>query len=664
MVSSAAAPLLPRAWFATSIAEFLAMSATAVLGELTAHSEAEVRGEQRTAWLDEIEILRAGLPGINGHLFLEFNIPRMGHRADAVVLAGAAVFVLEFKSEQDAGRGSLNQVWDYALDLKNFHQASHPLPIVPILITPGATGASVPRLEFAGDGVAQPVRLGGAEAGTGLAAYAASIAGPAIDGLCWQAAPYHPTPTIIEAARNLYAGQTVAELAHSEAGGESLRRTTERILTIAQRTRGERHKAICFITGVPGAGKTLVGLDLATRRDSDLENHAVYLSGNGPLVEVLRAALQQDANRRSGKRTRGSGPPSVISQEIKTFIQNVHHFRSEGLRNAAPPPEHVVIFDEAQRAWNRQKLASWLKQRKGIKDFRQSEPEALLAYATRREDWLLVVCLVGGGQEINQGEAGIGNWLETVAQDGYAAWDVWMPPKLADTEYSAGGALAALGARPRFDPDLHLAVSVRSFRAENLSAFVHAVLDGNAATARAELAQFLDRYPIALTRNLQAAKDWVRGHARGNERFGLLATSKAIRLKPHAIDVRVDVDPVQWFLQTREDTRSSFYLEDAATEFDVQGLELDWTCVTWDGDLRHNGSGWTPHDFRGSKWNAVRDSWAQLYARNAYRVLLTRARQGMAIFVPPGDAADPTRPPAFYDPTFNYLASLGLPVLA
>jgi hypothetical protein len=214
------------------------------------------------------------------------------------------------------------------------------------------------------------------------------------------------------------------------------------------------------------------------------------------------------------------------------------------------------------------------------------------------------------------------------------------------------------------DDRLHLSVSMRSFRAENVSAFVKALLDCEREAAKTAFAQLVMRYPIVVTRDLLKAKKWVREHARGTERFGVVASSKAQRLKPHAIDIRVDVDPVHWFLAEKEDTRSSYYLEDAATEFQVQGLELDWVCVSWDGDFRFTGSGWSHHDFRGDHWTNINKPENRSYLLNAYRVLLTRARQGMVIFVPPGESTDPTRAPAFYDSTFLYLAELGLPILS
>jgi hypothetical protein len=491
-----------------------------------------------------------------------------------------------------------------------------------------------------------------------------TIAGGTLDDCDWSRAPYFPTPTIVEAARALYSRHSVEEIARSDAGAKNLAVTSRRVEELADRSKMNRRKAICFVTGVPGAGKTLVGLNVATRnRDGEKPTHAVFLSGNGPLVQVLSEALTRD----EVKRRKGRGEKvriGKVRESVKAFIQNVHHFRDEGIVSAGPPADHVVIFDEAQRAWNLRMTAHFMHRKKKRPGFTMSEPEFLLSYMDRHEDWALVTCLVGGGQEINTGEAGIGAWIEAIATR-FPNWDMHISSRLTDSEYAAGGAMDRILSRENtfFDDDLHLAVSMRSFRAENVSAFVKAVLDGEEEAARRFLQTLKDRYPIVLTRDLMEAKSWIRNRARGSERFGLLASSRAMRLKPHAIDVRVKVDPVNWFLNDRNDIRSSFYLEDAATEFQVQGLELDWACVTWDGDLRRNNAGWSFHDFRGDRWQNVKNIENQNYLRNAYRVLLTRARQGMAIFVPPGDPSDLTRPPEYYDRTFAYLANLGMQVL-
>ena len=653
-----------RAWFGALIPEFVAASPDSVLGKLAAHNEFKLDETQRDAWLAQVALLQDCLGGLAGSIFLEFNIPRIGRRIDVVLLVGPVVFVLEFKVGQRSFESSaIDQVWDYALDLKNFHEASHRAAIVPILIATQAADPGTPELRLDDDNVFRPLCVAPNKLRAAIDLTLRAIPGLALDAASWAAAPYRPTPTIIEAARALYARHAVEDIARCDAGAQNLQLTSRRIEELVDDAKALKRKRICFVTGVPGAGKTLVGLNLATRRrDERVPTHAVFLSGNGPLVEVLREALTRDEFARQ-KRKNPAVRKGKVGEGVKAFIQNVHHFRDDALIDARPPHEHVVIFDEAQRAWNLQMTSNFMRRKKGRSDFAQSEPEFLISCMDRHPDWSLVVCLVGGGQEINTGEAGIGAWLEALGR--FPQWSVHVSSRLTDSEYAAGHALDSLRGRAEvhFDDSLHLAVSMRSFRAENVSAFVKALLDCEAAQARSELQRLLERFPLALTRDLGRAKCWVREHARGSERFGMLASSKAQRLKPHAIDVRVEVNPVHWFLNDKEDTRSSYYLEDAATEFQVQGLELDWACVNWDGDLRFGEQGWSHHDFRGDKWTNIHQEAARQYLRNAYRVLLTRARQGMVIFVPPGDAADPTRSPAFYDATFGYLAGLGVPTL-
>jgi Uncharacterized conserved protein (DUF2075) len=655
---------LPRAWFHAAIDRFLETDSRAVVGQLTTNTDMDIVPAQVEAWTHQIHFLKARITGLTGSIFLEFNIPRMGRRIDCVLLIGPIVFVVEFKvGEARFERSAIDQVWDYALDLKNFHEGSHGAAIVPLLIATEATTSPPINFQFAPDQVCRPIPVSGETFRTAIDRTFQYIANQEINQPAWADAPYRPTPTIVEAARVLYAQHSVDAIARNDAGAINLRVTSVRIEQLVDQARTAGRKVICFVTGVPGAGKTLVGLNIATqRRDETKPTHAVFLSGNGPLVAVLREALTRDElarQRASGIRAKREG----VANPVKAFIQNVHHFRDEALRDRDPPADHVVIFDEAQRAWNAQKTSSFMKRRKNQLDFRHSEPAFLLSYLDRHKDWAVVVCLVGGGQEIHTGEAGIGEWLQAL-RVGFPYWKVYLSPHLTDSEYSVQELnIADRLHNVHLDECLHLAVSMRSFRAENVSSFVKALLDCETERARKTFAE-LPRYPVALTRDLHRAREWVRGHARGSERYGLVASSKAMRLKPYAVDVRVAVDPVHWFLDGPEDTRSSFYLEDCATEFQVQGLELDWACVTWDGDLRFRESGWTFHDFRGSRWQSIRNAENQNYLRNAYRVLLTRARQGMVLFIPPGDASDPTRLPEFYDETFRYLAGVGIPVLA
>ena len=656
---------LPRAYYRAAVAEFLLATPETVLGTLASNSDVPVEPAQRNAWLEQIRILKVVLPGLSGTLFLEFNIPRMGRRIDVVLISGTLIFVIEFKvGQRDYRNKDIEQVWDYALDLKNFHRASHRAPILPILVATKAMTADSILPAAHEDLVRPPVKANIHTLRDVIDLGLHSTVGDILDGMNWGSAPYHPTPTIIEAAQILYAQHSVDAIARHDAGARNLRVTSRRIEELIDEARQKKLKIICFVTGVPGAGKTLVGLNVATRRRApEQPTHAVFLSGNGPLVAVLREALVRDEvarQRALGVRVR----KGQVGESVKSFIQNVHHFRDEALRDSRPPIDHVVIFDEAQRAWNQNKTALFMRTKKKRPDFSKSEPEFLISYLDRHEDWAVVICLVGGGQEINTGEAGIGAWLDAISAN-FPQWHVYISPDLTDSEYAAGHALEVFRERPKvcFDRDLHLAVSMRSFRAENVSTFVKAILDCDAEVARNAYEKLCSRYPIALTRDLGLARRWIKEHARGSERYGLVASSEAQRLKPHAIDVRVNIDPVHWFLNDKDDTRSSYYLEDAGTEFQVQGLELDWVCVTWDGDLRFTEGGWACHSFWGSGWRNIHNQEKRNYLRNAYRVLLTRARQGMVIFVPQGVGDDPTRKPTFYDPTFHYLSRLGIPVL-
>ena len=444
------------------------------------------------------------------------------------------------------------------------------------------------------------------------------------------------------------------EISRSEAGAENLSRTADYVFRVIETAKAGGKKAICFVTGVPGSGKTLAGLNLATARQrAHSDEHAVFLSGNGPLVAVLREALALDAVQRA--RERGEKTSKALEERrTSAFVQNIHHFRDEALATREAPIERVAIFDEAQRAWDAAQTSKFMAQKKGREGFNMSEPEFLLSVMNRHLDWCTIVCLVGGGQEINTGEAGIEEWLRAIANR-FPHWAVHISDKLQT------GTLVPPVEVNRTDA-LHLATSVRSFRAERLSDFVGELIDGSAARA-GQLFHSLSGYPIFLTRDLRAARSWLRHKRRGNERAGLLASSNGVRLKPHGIFVKAGIEPAKWFLAPSEDVRSSDALEDAASEFEVQGLELDWTCVRWDANLIRSDAGWHTRQFKGTAWQNVSDTDRQRYIANSYRVLLTRARQGMVIFVPHGDEDDVTRPAAAYDGVYRYLRASGIPEL-
>ena len=714
-----------RYFYNASIPVFLSANAEEVWAELSRNSRLDDNVLQKDSWSHEIQTLQGSLAGLDGEIFFEYTIPRLGKRADVILLIKNVVIVLEYKVGAKAyERPDLEQVWDYALDLKYFHQKSHALWVVPILV---ATAASERSHAFQpskyDDKVLEPLCCNDACLRSVIDKLTSQLAqGETPEG--WGMSPYNPTPTIVQAATTLYrrknlANKSIADITN-HTSEDRTEKATAAVLKIVEESKQTGQKSICFITGVPGAGKTLVGLDIAInlfeeskdKKADENRSLAVYLSGNGPLVKVLREALARDAvEQEKLKDPKTKYNKTRAHKAVDSFIMDVYHHRDYVLQMVKQPissdattlsvdpsvaandgsewlTEHVDIFDEAQRSWTYEQLRNWLSRKKGIQNFPMSEPEFLTWGLDKKKDWAVIVCLVGGGQEINTGEAGISTWLSAI-QNAFNQWHIYYPANLREKEYADGRVEEKLAAIPeeRKHPieELHLAVSKRSFRAENLSLFVKALLDVDVALAKAQLQKLNANYPIRLTRDLDKAKEWLRKMHRGSERYGLLVSSQAYRLRPLSIDVRCKPDTVHWFLDDITDIRSSLFLEDAATEFDVQGLELDYAAIIWDGDMIYDPEHtvlskkdrkkaeliqgpWTQRSFNGGVWQNIASDMRRMYQLNAYRVLLTRARQGMVICVPEGNSErtidgsylDPTRVPAFYDSTYEYLKGLGI----
>ncbi len=667
------------------------------------------------AWEQEIKIMKDSLSsfvGIEGQIVYEYDIPRLGKRIDVVLLIKGIIICIEFKvGEKYILEADVDQVLDYALDLKYFHKYSFDKVIVPILVaTEFSSSSTMIQMSIYDDKVVNPLVTGKDGITDLLNMVLDSFPNENPIDPNWIISPYSPTPTIIEAARSLYENHSVEDITRHEADVVSTDRTIAYILNVIKKSKEEKKKSICFVTGVPGAGKTLVGLDVAIKQtyqgqDNPVKDDgAVYLSGNGPLVAVLNEALAQDNYRRC----RDNGIKKKLSdsrREVSKSIQMIHRYRDNMLAKIRIPiendmleidpnkavsngpagfgeVEHVAIFDEAQRSWTHKRLAEYLKRggtygnKLKVPNFPMSEASFLIWSLDQREDWATIICLVGGGQEINTGEAGISEWIKAINEN-YSHWEVHISPKLTDKEYAEGRVNELLSENPNviYSEDLHLGVSLRSFRSEKLSAFVQALLtfDDSASTLYKEIK---DKYPIVLTRDMSKARNWLHNKVRGTERTGVLVTKEAARFKPLAIHILPsgDENAVHWFLVDKSDTRSSNYLEDAATEIQVQGLELDYTCVLWDADMRFESGSWHFYKYNGqTKWNALKDDTESKqdqikYMLNAYRVLLTRAREGMVICVPVGNPnrtstgfwEDSTRLPEYYDGTYQYLKSLGI----
>lgn len=666
-----------RAFYSARVGDFLLHTDEQIIGAISQRHSLDLVSEQTGAWLEQCQILRPILADIaepSDSVFFEFGIPRMGKRADAVLVISGIVLVLEFKIGATQFKShDLQQTVDYALDLKHFHSGSHSALIVPVLVATEAESRTISfeDVRIGSDGLSEPLLTNRGNLQATLSRYIqllGSIEGRDFrrisDAFEWAQSGYRPTPTIIQAAQALYQGHDVREISRSDAGADNLTATATTISNVIEQSKREGLKSVCFVTGVPGAGKTLAGLNIATERmNAHQDEHAVFLSGNGPLVTVLREALARDERDRLGVKKKDA------DRKAATFIQNIHHFRDDNLNTLDPPVEKVAVFDEAQRAWDREKTSKFMQIKKNQPGFNQSEPEFLLGVMDRHQDWCVIVALIGGGQEINTGEAGLSEWFKALAEN-FTDWIVHYSSHLKHTDYIDGHALTNEldGVSAHESDALHLAVSVRSFRAETLSDFVHALLENRPNLAASLYMKIRDRYPIYVTRDIGAAREWLRRQTRGSELSGMLASSGALRIRPEGLNVKAKIDPANWFLNGPEDVRSCQYLEEVATEFDVQGLELDWTCIAWDANLRRaeterSKSGWTFHRFSGTKWQNLKDLRKQAYLKNSYRVLLTRARQGMVIFIPRGDLSDTTRSPSFYDSTYSYLVSCGIPEL-
>lgn len=705
----------PRCLYHSDFLSFLSQSTDSVFGMLCDNYHGDALTTTREAWKSEIEIMKSvlsALPDKTGQIIFEYDIPRLGKRIDVVLLYRGIVFCLEFKvGESKILETDVDQVLDYALDLKNFHKFSQEKVIVPILVaTKFSRHTTSVQMSVYDDRVVNPLVTGEASLFDVIAQVLSIFQSETAVNKDWIISPYAPTPTIVEAAKTLYENHSVENITRHEADQVSTDQTISYILDVIHKSKLNREKSICFVTGVPGAGKTLVGLDVAVKqtyqgKDMPVEDEgAVYLSGNGPLVAVLTEALAKD-NYQKCRDRKENKKLSDSRREVGKFIQMIHRYRDNMLAKIKNPVEngvleidpekavklakagygeveHVAIFDEAQRSWTHKRLADYLKRggtygnKLKVPNFPLSEAAFLIWSLDQREDWATIICLVGGGQEINTGEAGISEWIDALNEK-FPHWKVYISPKLTEPEYAEGrvNELLAENKSVTYSESLHLGVSLRSYRAEKLSAFVHALLaiEPNAAELYREIK---DRYPIVLTRDMKEAREWLHGKVRGTERTGVLVTKESARFKPLAIHVLPsgDENAVHWFLEDKTDTRSSNYLEDAATEIQVQGLELDYTCLLWDADMRYENGKWHFYRFNGqTKWveqTPSSESKQELikYMLNAYRVLLTRARAGMVICVPSGNPnknlsgfwEDSTRLPEFYDGTYAYLKKLGI----
>lgn len=677
-----------KAYYCNSIPGFIADRSTDIVGRLVRHSF-DINKEQANAWENQIAELQRRLEecGMEGDIIFEYDIVRLGKRIDVILLIRHMVFSLEFKNGKEIFTAQdAQQAEDYAIDIKNFHKESENLYVCPILIATDAD--KYPKKQSFGCYPDKQVHLQRENIETLIPKITeiSKLYGDdgEIDFDKWFNSPYYPTPTIIAAAVEAYSSHNLSQIAQSEAGQENINLCESKICEIIDYAKTQKKKCVCFVTGVPGAGKTLVGLDVVAKSlDKEVDSLSVYLSGNGPLVEVLREALKKSveandkareelwkrAKKNSGKSFDVPKPEKLFNKHtqtaINTLIQSSYNFKKDNAGHVNPTPENILIFDEAQRVWNQEKMA----RKHDDPIMAVSEPQLLYSIMDRHEEWAVMICLVGLGQDIYDGEVGINEWFRCGIEE-FKEWEMFYSPSIFSQVEDKNIDQAMIVACDRCHQvnELHLKTSIRSFRADKQCQFVDALLDNNPQKSAEVYGLISEKYPVYITRDYDKAKKWVRGQVRGSQRSGVLACSSAQRLKPEGIYVPTEIDVKNWFLAPTDDLRSSNMLEVVASEFKVQGLEIDWAIVCWDADLRRNKNGkeWDHYTFRGTRWNKRNKIEQKRYLVNSYRVLLTRARQGMIIFVPKGvdPEEDPTRDNAYYDAIYQYLRSCGIEELS
>lgn len=653
-----------KAYYCNSISGFIKDTSSSIIGQLVKHSF-EVNKEQSDAWDNQISELQRRLEacGMEGDIIFEYDIIRLGKRVDVILLIRHMVFSLEFKNGKNTfAAQDAQQAEDYAIDIKNFHKESEDLYVCPILIATDAPKYSKEQPIGCYPDKQIYLQRENIETFTSKLELMVEKYGDdeVIDFEKWFNSPYHPTPTIIDAAVEAYTSHDISQIAQSEAGQDDIDKCEQEIEKVIEYARTNKRKCVCFVTGVPGAGKTLVGLDVVAKNlNKGADRLSVYLSGNGPLVKVLREALRKSVKEKMEKES------NIVKREtdaaINALIQSSFSFKNDNARSNNPTPEHIMIYDEAQRVWNKGKMR---RKHKNAPDMSVSEPSLLYRIMDRHEDWAVMICLVGLGQDINDGEIGMNEWFRCGIED-YPKWEMFYSPaiftQIEDKEIDME--LIKNCNRCHAVMELHLKTSVRSFRADKQCQFVDNLLNNKPEKAKEVYKQIVERYPVYITRDIKVAKNWVKSHVRGSQRCGVLACSSAQRLKPEGVYVPTDIDVKNWFLAPSDDLRSSNMMEVVASEFKVQGLEIDWAVVCWDADLRRkNDIDWEYYSFRGTKWVKRNKEEQKRYLVNSYRVLLTRARQGMIIFVPRGveEEEDPTRNRKYYDEIYDYLQACGI----
>lgn len=652
---------MKRSYYSANYQKFIQDTPKHIVGELSLTDDYSTLLEtQKNAWAKQVEVLQKELKNISfDRILFEYTIPRIGRRVDNVMFYNGVVYLLEFKVGADVYESAaLRQVEGYATDLKNFQDGSRNCKLVPILISTKAANHEN-RIEKYEDGVCKPLCANATNLHNVILQAADNFDEPELDSISWENSGYNPTPTIIEASQALYNKHTVQEITRRDSVGVTFAQTTDSIKKIISESKKRSKKSIIFVTGIPGSGKTLVGLNIASEyQDTKNNEFAVYISGTATLIAILQEALARDRVANSPRKLF----KTEEKRKVEVLFQYLLNYRREILFQDQKPREKIVVFDEAQRMWNQIQLDKIIVQKLGHEGAGKSEPDLLIDHMDKHEDWAVIVCLIGGGQEIHKGEDGTIEWLKSI-KNNFSHWDVYLPPEITKKEYLGDISEEALDiVNKTFIDELHLKVSTRSFKAKNFSKLINHLLDRETTEAKNIVGELKEKYPLCITRDLQTAKDWIKKRARGNERYGLFTTALSHRLYPEGIVKRgpKEFNPEGWWLDSEDYVDSSLALEIPCTEFFSQGLEVDWAIFGWDACFRPKNSDWDYMRFSRKEWKTLHKKEERRNLKNSFRVLLTRARQGMIIFVPKGDTNDKTRLPEFYDGIYDYLKEIGI----
>lgn len=663
-----------RTYYDSSIEDFVACKhpedIVEFLTESDEHSDSYQLHLQKNAWANQVRILKKYLKDKKGYIIIEYVLSRLNMRIDVVLLMDNVIYSLEFKNNEVSFLdGDIDQASAYGYALKNFYEFNRDKYVVPILIATKAPDSECSKSADLGiDKLFSLIKTNENKMDQYIdqirSKYGSEVICNEEEFNKFINSPFKPNPTIIQSARSIYMNNQVDEFFKFDAGEENLKITELTVEEIVKEAQTEKKKIICFVSGVPGAGKTLVGLDLAGKSRNGENNDlpaSVFFSGNGPLINVLTEALGRDALRQHPEKY--SSKYKAVN-DVKVFIQDLHALKQEIISSKHQVvEENVLIFDEAQRVWDKEQLKTWLVKKGADESFYGLSEADLLLNTFKEKEWGVIVALVGLGQDIHNGENGLSVWFDSLLNT-HNDWNIRLSKEIfnqtADDLYDYVESI--MNCQRVVDcPGLYLKTCIRTPRARNLSEFSEALLNNEPEKAKNALEKFAN-YPICITRDLKNAEQFILNNKQRKERYGKLCSSnsKILGKNSHSFDNIDNWHFANWMLdESGRDSSNSLVF--AASEFNIQGLEIDWSLLGWDMDMYYANGEWHEQKMLTPKRFIESTEIQKKHILNSYRVLLTRARKGMIIYIPKaGEYEDKYGVSQFFDTTYEYLKSCGI----